>query len=259
MSLALIAGAGRLPATLAAALEGRDWCAWHLEGFAPDGLASESFRVETLGSLIETLRAGGVTEICFAGRIARPKLDLAALDTATVPLVPRMMQALGQGDDAALRIVIAFFEEAGIEIVAPQDLAPGLLDVPAVGAPTDRDRADIARAVAVHRALAPLDVGQGCVVAGGQVLAVEAMPGTDWMLESLARVESRPGGGVLYKAAKAGQDRRIDMATVGPDTVTRAAAAGLAGIAVAAGDVLVLDPDALRIRLATTGLFLAPA
>ncbi|WP_299653282.1 UDP-2,3-diacylglucosamine diphosphatase LpxI [uncultured Jannaschia sp.] len=259
MNLALIAGAGRLPATLAAALAGRDWRAWHLEGFAPEGLASVPFRVETLGSLIATLRAEGVSEVCFAGRIARPELNPSALDMATVPLVPRMMQALGQGDDAALRTVIAFFEEAGLRIVAPQDLAPGLLDVPNVGAPSERDRADIARAVAVHRALAPLDVGQGCVVARGQVLAVEAMPGTDWMLESLGRIEGRPGGGVLYKAAKAGQDRRIDMATIGPETVTRAAQAGLAGIAVAAGDVLVLDPDALRHRLAATGLFLAPA
>ena len=259
MSLALIAGAGRLPATLAAALAGRDWQAWHLEGFAPEGLASEPFRVETLGSLLATLRADGVSEVCFAGRIARPKLDPAALDAATLPLVPRMMQAIGQGDDAALRTVIALFEEAGLEVVAPQDLAPDLLQVPEIGTPSDRDRADMARARDVLAALAALDVGQGCVVAGGHVLAVEAMPGTDWMLRSVARIETRPGGGVLFKAAKAGQDRRIDMATIGPDTVTRAAEAGLAGIAVAAGDVLVLDADTLRARLAATGLFLASA
>ena len=257
MSLALIAGAGRLPATLAAALAGRDWQAWHLEGFAPEGLASTPFRVETLGRLIATLRADGVSEVCFAGRIARPKLDPAALDAATLPLVPRMMRAIGQGDDAALRTVIALFEEAGLIVVAPQDLAPELLRVPEVGTPSDRDRADIARARDVHAALAGLDVGQGCVVAGGQVLAVEALPGTDWMLRSVADIEGRPDGGVLFKAAKAGQDRRIDMATIGPDTVTRAAEAGLAGLAVAADDVLVLDADALRARLAATGLFLA--
>ena len=64
---------------------------------------------------------------------------------------------------------------------------------------------------------------------------------------------------MLYKAAKAGQDRRVDMATIGPGTVARAAAAGLAGIAVVRGDVLALDPGGMRERLAATGLFLACA
>ncbi|WP_281825462.1 LpxI family protein [Jannaschia rubra] len=253
--LALIAGQDRLPATLAHALGGRDWTCHHPEGFAPEGIASSPFRVERLGSFIAGLKADGVEEVCFAGRIGRPTLDPSLVDAATMPLLPRMMQALQAGDDAALRTVITFFEEAGLCVVAAHDLMPALLDVPVEGTPNDRACADIARAAAVHRALSPLDVGQGCVVAGGLVLAVEAMPGTDWMLESLTRFDG-PSGGVLFKGAKAGQDRRIDMATIGPHTVTAAAVAGLSGIAVIAGDVLVLDAEAMRERLAATGLFL---
>ena len=255
--IALIAGQGALPGTLARALPEGALRVWHLDGFAPEGLGSEPFRVERLGTLIETLNDAGIKRVCFAGAIARPRLDPSAIDAATLPLVPRMMQALHAGDDGALRAVIAIFEEAGLEVVGAQSLVPALLDIPVIGMPSDRDRADMGRARAIHAALAPLDVGQGCVVAGGQALAVEALPGTDWMLASLTHFAAKPPGGVLWKAAKAGQDRRVDMATIGPDTVDAAAAAGLNGIAVERGAVLVLDAEAMRARCAATGMFLA--
>ena len=299
--LALIAGQGGLPRVLANALgrSGRSWFACHLKGFAPEGVGqSRAFRIEVLGSFIEGLKADGVTEVCFAGSIARPPLDPSAVDAATMPLVPRMMQALQAGDDAALRAVIGFFEEAGIAVVGAQDIAPALLDLPVTGTPSARDLSDIERAAAVHRALAPLDVGQGCVVAGGQVLAVEAAPGTDFMLATLAAGPprppvprappsggifggdlfgsaadwlsgggggvnpalpefARPGGGIFFKAAKAGQDRRIDLPTIGPETVRRVAKAGLNGIAVERGAVLVLEAEEVAAQLRARGLFLA--
>lgn len=253
--LALIVGEDALPATLAAALP-PGWIARHLEGHPPVGIASEPFRIERLGTLIAELRAAGVDEVCFAGRIARPPLDPTMLDAATLPLVPRILAAIRAGDDGALRAVVATFEEAGMRVRGAHEIAPTLLDIPEAGVPTDRDRVDIARAAAIHAVLAPLDVGQGCVVAGGQVLAIETLPGTDWMLASLTHFPAKPAGGVFYKAAKAGQDRRIDIATIGPETVSHAAAAGLGGIAVVRGDVLVLDPDGIRERLVETGLFL---
>ncbi len=255
MTLALIAGRGGLPRAVAEGLIGTLPC-HHLEGFAPEGVSSTPFRVERLGTFIAGLKDMGVTEVCFAGAIARPRLDPATIDAATLPLVPRMMRALDVGDDAALRLVLSFFEEAGLRIVAAQDVVPALLDIPTHGTPAQGDLRDIDRAGTIHAALADLDIGQGCVVAGGQVLAVEATPGTDWMLRSLVAPFSRPEGGVLFKAAKPSQDRRIDMATIGPDTVRAAAAAGLSGIAVVRGDVIVLEREAMRECLAETGLFL---
>lgn len=256
--VALIAGQGGLPAALADGLPA-GWIARHLDGYPPEGIASEPFRIERLGSLLGELRAAGVTEVCFAGGIARPQLDPSLLDAATMPLVPRILAAVREGDDAALRAVVATFEEAGLRVRGAHELLPTLLDLPLAGTPTERDFEDIARAKSIHDALAPLDVGQACVVAGGQALAIEGLAGTDWMLESLLRPFPRPRGGVLFKAAKAGQDRRVDMATIGPGTVERAAAAGLAGIAVMRGDVLVVDGEGTMAALRDTGLFLVDA
>ncbi len=256
---ALIAGQGALPVVLAEALEGAIVC--EMEGF-PSGLPdSVVFRIETLGTLIGTLRARGVTEVCFAGAVRRPPLDPAKVDKATMPLVPRMMAALQQGDDAALRTVIAFFEEAGIAVVGAEALMPELLPDPGVLTavqPRDRDRADAERAEAIHAALACADVGQGCVVAAGQALAVETLGGTDWMLGTLAgdRRPEGPGGGILFKAPKPQQDRRIDLPVIGPGTVMAAQAAGLSGIVIATGGVMVLDLRATVAAADEAGVFL---
>ena len=65
-----------------------------------------------------------------------------------------------------------------------------------------------------------------------------------------------PSGGVLAKAPKPGQDRRVDLPAIGPGTVDRAAAAGLEGIVIATGGVMVLDLAETIARADAAGLFL---
>jgi UDP-2,3-diacylglucosamine hydrolase len=115
--------------------------------------------------------------------------------------------------------------------------------------PSERDRADIARALSAIAALGPFDVGQAAVVADGNVLAVEAAEGTDLLLNRIAelrqlgRVTAPPGVGVLVKAPKPGQDRRFDLPSIGPRTIENVARAGLAGIAVTAGSTMLAEAE----------------
>ncbi|MBT8458364.1 MAG: UDP-2,3-diacylglucosamine diphosphatase LpxI [Boseongicola sp.] len=243
--LALIAGQGRLPKILVDSLSKRPEIA-SLQGFDPEGLIPDrQFRLETLGSLIAELKAAGTTEVCFAGAIARPEVDPSALDAATLPLVPRIMAALQMGDDAALGTVLAIFEEADIAIKAATDLVPTLL--PEAGVLSKRPvevthEKDAKRARTIAAALGELDLGQSCVVRKGQALALEALPGTDAMLGTLADAP-HGSGGIFFKAKKPQQDARIDLPVIGVETVRNVAAAGLDGIVIQAGGVMVLDLD----------------
>ncbi|MDJ1015635.1 MAG: UDP-2,3-diacylglucosamine diphosphatase LpxI [Paracoccaceae bacterium] len=240
--LALIAGRGRLPEILAertgAEIIG-------LRGVSYDALRPEkNYGIEALGSLIADCVSAGVTAVCFAGGLTRVPLDPTKLDQKTLPLVPRMMEALAAGDDAALRTVVAFFEEAGIRTVGAHELCPELLPVAGSygGVAPDGFETDADRGWEVIAALGAADVGQSCVVQDGQVLAVEALFGTDWMLDSL-KDRPRGAGGLLCKAAKPGQDLRVDMPTVGPDTVRKLADLGLNGLVIKSGEVMVLDQE----------------
>ena len=255
--LALIAGQGKLPAVLLENIGGTsrretgDETLPYIaspEGHLPDSITPDRvFRLEHLGSLIGDLQNLGIREICFAGAVSRPEIDPSKIDASTLPLVPRIASALQKGDDGALRVLLAIFEEAGFKIRPAHEFAEALL--PDAGTFTirrldDQDKTDIARAAQVLAALGPLDVGQSCVVRHGQVLAIEGKFGTDWMLNSL---KQRPdgSGGIFYKAAKPGQDRRIDLPVVGVDTLAAAHKAGLEGVAVEENGVMVLDLDAV--------------
>jgi DUF1009 family protein len=263
MKTALISGRGALPAALAAAMVDPPLVA-ALDGFAPAGLRVDlTFRVERLVPFLRALERDGVGQVVFAGAATRPRLDPALVDPATAELLPRLMQAMAAGDDATLRVVIELFEEFGLTVAGVEAVAPGLLPGPGVlaGDVTDRDRADATRAAAIVAALGAVDVGQGAVVAQGLCLGVEALPGTDALLAQIAGIGNlRPdparGRGLFYKAAKPGQDRRIDLPALGPDSLRGAAAAGLGGVAFQAGSVICLDLPEMQRLAGERGLFL---
>lgn len=263
MRTAIIAGQGRLPAALAAAMPEPPLVA-AMDGFAPEGITVDlTFRVERLVPFLRALERDGVGQVIFAGAVTRPRLDPSLLDPATAEVLPRLMAAMQQGDDATLRVVIELFEEFGFQVAGVEDVAPALLPGAGVlaGTVTPRDEADAARAAAIVEALGRVDVGQGAVVVQGLCLGVEALPGTDALLAQVAGITGlRPdparGRGVFYKAAKPGQDRRIDLPTLGPDTLRGAAAAGLGGVAFQAGSVICLDLAEMQRLAGELGLFL---
>ncbi|WBL31769.1 UDP-2,3-diacylglucosamine diphosphatase LpxI [Sinirhodobacter sp. HNIBRBA609] len=260
---ALIAGTGALPRLLAQAAPGMLIC--ELDGFACEipGAEPLRFRIERLAVFLDALVDRGTERVCFAGAMRRPRLEAELFDMRTASLVPRLLPAIQAGDDATLRAVIELFEEWGLTVVGADEIAPELVPGAGIltGAPSDADLRDAARGAEIVAALGAADVGQGAVVAQGLCLATEALPGTDAMLEFAALhqgLKPDPNGarGVFYKAPKPGQDRRIDLPALGPETVARAAAAGLAGIAFEAGGVLLLDRDATIAAAEKAGLFL---
>jgi hypothetical protein len=246
-ALALIAGAGALPAALAERLpEAPLVCA--LDGTVPEGLAVDLvFRFERLAPFLRALGDRGIDTVALVGAVHRPRLDPALFDRETASLVPGLIAAMQGGDDAALRWVIALIEEFDLRVLGIAELAPDLIVTEGVltaRAPTTAEEADAARGCAILTALDPVDVGQGCVVASGLCLGVEALYGTDAMLSDIAR--NRPArepqsGGVFVKRAKAGQDLRADLPTVGPTTIAAARDAGLTGLCLHAGHVIMLD------------------
>lgn len=264
---AIIAGQGALPACLASALktQGKPYITAELDGFPAD-LANETpirFRIERLAPFLDQLADKGVTRVVFGGAIRRPKIEPELIDPRTATLVPRLVAGMSGGDDAALRTVISIFEEWSFEVIGADAVAPDLVPGAGIlaGDPSEADRRDVARAAGIVADLGALDIGQGAVVAQGLCLAVETLPGTDAMLEFVkqhAGLRPNPNGakGVLFKAPKPGQDRRIDLPMLGPTTLRAVAKAGLAGIAWEAGGAMLLERAAMTEEAARLGLFL---
>jgi DUF1009 family protein len=166
--------------------------------------------------------------------------------------MPQVVRLFRGGDDHLQAGIGRLFEQHGFRLLGPKDIAPELMMPPGpLGAhrPGEQDRADTARGLAVLDATSPFDIGQAVVVANNHVLALEGPEGTDQMLARVAelrrsgRINTPAGTGVLVKAAKLGQDQRIDLPVIGPPTVEAVSAAGLAGIAVVSGSTVVAEPE----------------
>ena len=264
-ALGILAGGGELPLRVARAARnaGRPVFAVVLDGWGdPAHWAGVPHAVErpgAAGRILSRLRAERVRQLVLAGRVRRPSVATLRPDAVGVRIVARIGTGFLLGDDGLLRAVARVLEEEGFEVVSPQSVLAGLL--PPSGrlsraAPDDAARADIRRGVAVCRALGAADVGQAVVVQQGLVLGVEAIEGTDALLARCGGLRREGGGGVLVKLAKPGQDRRLDLPAVGPDTVRNAAAAGLAGIAFGAGSTVLLDRERTVAAADAAGLFL---
>ena len=243
--LALVCGTGTLPALVAKAQPEKPLVCV-LDGFAPDALEADlNFRLETLGTLLIQLGQRGVTEVCLCGAINRPILDPTKLDEHTAPLIRLIAGALTSGDDGALRAIMELFEQTGFAVRAAHELVPDLVAPPGILSekwPNAQMCDDAKLGADVLAALAPMDVGQACVTGGGQLIGMETIGGTNFMLRHLPETPLRAQG-ILVKGPKTGQDTRADMPTIGPATIEAAQKAGLVGVVIDAGDVILLEHE----------------
>ncbi len=266
-TIGVLAGGGELPREVARAAAARGLPVHVVilngEGGADFGsLPTTVVRWGEIGAMLRAFEDAGVTELVIVGRVSRPDLARIKPDLGFLRNLPAILRVYRSGgDDGVLRSVIRFFEGHGYTVVGPADLAPDLVvKRQVIGAPelSPRWAADIAIGFAVIRALGRHDIGQAVVVRNGRVVAIEGAEGTDRMLQRLMSGRtSGDAGGVLVKRPKPGQELRVDMPAIGPQTVSRAAAAGLEGIGVLAGAVLAVDRERLEEEAMRTGVFVA--
>ena len=264
-ALGIIAGGGPFPGRVAAAAQaaGRPVFIVALRGYAEPSVVAPfpnaTIRMGAASDILAALRAHACTDLVLVGPVRRPSLLDLRPDGEGTRIMARIGRAAFSGDDGLLAAVVRVLGEEGFRVLGAHEVlteAVGGAGMLGQAAPDAAAMADVERGTQVVRALGQVDVGQGCVVQQGIVLAVEAIEGTDAMLARAAGL-ARPGpGGVLVKLVKPGQDRRADLPTIGPHTVSAAAAAGLRGIAYEAGGTLITDRAACIAEADARGLFL---
>jgi len=261
--LGVLAGGGQLPVWVVAACRAqqRPFFIIAFSGFTDpatiEGAPHAWMPLEKVGAILSRLHGEGVADVVLAGPVRRPgSLFSLRPDGRGLRLLLRMLRHW-RGDDHVLTQVVREIESDGFRVVGAEDVAPDLLmPFGPIGAatPDDSRRASIALGVAAARELGRRDRGQAVLVAGDKVVAEEGTGGTTRMLIDAAASQSARGG-VLVKIAKPGQERRVDLPSVGVDTVAQAARAGLAGIVLEAGGSLVIGRNAVARAADEAGLF----
>jgi DUF1009 family protein len=248
--LGIIAGGGRLPARLVESCEALniDVFIVALEGHTDPALVQGRFhiwaRLGAVGTVIKALQDHALKDLVLIGSVRRPGMAELMPDAKALAFLSKAGLKAFDGDDALLGALRGFLEDEGFALHGVHKFVQDLLTPLGVLGkvkPSKEHQQDIARGFAVSQALGALDVGQAVVVQEGLVLGVEAIEGTDQLLERCASLKRRGRGGVLVKSCKPQQDRDLDLPTIGLTTLKLAQQSGLAGVALHAGQSLILD------------------
>ena len=254
--LGIIAGGGRLPLEIAniyQAQSGQCCIAAlipyaNLELLGP--LEIQSFKMGSAGAILEYFNKCGVKNIIFAGHVKRPSLSSIKVDVTGAILLAKIIKQKFLGDDQLLRVIANFVESKGFKIISASDiLSKEKSSLISTIKPLKQDQIDIELGCNVAISLGKLDIGQSVIVQDGYVLGVEAAEGTDNLIKRCAILRKKPSGGVLIKMMKSTQDVRLDIPTIGPDTIALLAEYKYKGAAIQKDGVIIIDPET-TIRLA---------
>ncbi len=219
-----------------------------------------NINIASVGKTIKWLKSNNIEQILFVGKINRPKWSALRPDAGGIKLLTKLTKSFIQGDNALLSLVLSFFEENGFKILQISDIAPQLIvqeEVISSKKPDQSYLADIEFATRLLSNLSPFDVGQGLIIQNKVILGIEAIEGTDELIKRCKNLKTdNSQGAILVKRKKDNQDVRIDLPTIGPQTIDNAYQSGLYGIALQAGFTVIIDRQTVKNKLDEYGMFL---
>ena len=263
--LGILAGGGALPSRLIdyCRENGRDYFVLGFEGQAEPGAFDADphtwVRLGAVGQVLKNLHDADVRELVMAGSVVKPTLTELRPDLKGLQILMRIGGAYFRGDDDLLRALTIELEKEGFSVVGADGLVGDLLapsGVMGIHLPDGLAEIDIKVGSVAARDLGNRDIGQAVIVKSAQVIASEEKKGTADLIKRCSDIMKPELGGVLIKMKKPNQDRRVDLPTIGVDTIQQAKASGLAGIAVEAGNSLIVDLKKVVSAADEAGIFL---
>jgi len=263
--LGILAGGGELPGRLIQICRerGRPFHVIAIEGQADPEVIGDSphtwIRLGAAQKALDVARQEEFEEVVMVGPVRRPSIVALRPDALAARVLARAGASSVMGDDGLLKAVIKQIEDFGFKVIGPNELLDDGVSIEGKLGKYEPDEIamqDIGRGLSILAALGPADVGQSVVIQDNIVIAIEAVEGTDAMIERSGPLHREGPGGVLVKLAKPGQEKRADLPTIGPRTVENAHKASIRGIAIHARDTLFVDRERTIELADTLGLFL---
>ncbi len=210
---------------------------------------SYSLKITELGKAISILKKNNCKNVIFIGKVSRPEISLLKFDRKALFYLPRLFSAFKKGDGNILKEIIKIFKENKLNVVNSMKFTPELIfkdkSINKVKI-NNIDKRSISKGVSIIKSLSKFDIGQSVVINNGYVLAIEGPEGTDETIKRslhLLKKYKLKNKSILVKFPKANQDLRIDLPTIGFDTIKNCVKANIKGIAVKRSQNIILDKD----------------
>lgn len=240
--LGIVAGGGKLPAKLLDFCDARKIQTFiigfknHTDLNLLDARSFSLVRLGAGGSMVRIFKDKGFNDLVVIGSVKRPSLWELRPDLYTMNFF-RKLGFKAMGDDGLLQAIHAQLKEEGFKLHGIHEIMPDfLMPDGLLGSvkPTKTQLDDIAFGFVASKDLGAKDLGQSVVVKDGKVIGTEDSKGTNALIK-------RSDGGVLVKTCKPQQDRKLDLPTIGVETIKLCAEQGFSGVAVESGAAVIVD------------------
>ena len=203
---------------------------------------SHRISIGKFGKIINLIKEKKSKKVLFAGKIAKPKFSTLRLDFKGVYYMPSIIRAAKLGDAAIIKAIIKILDNENIKVISSNFFNPELTVKRGNYTklkPNKSDTSSIEKGIAYFNKLNSLDHVQAVIAKDNTILAIEDQQGTKKMLSKLKK-ESE---GILIKLPKKKQDLRMDLPTIGLQTLKDCKKYGLKGIVLKSKKNIFLDKD----------------
>ncbi len=192
---------------------------------------SNRISIGQFGKMINLMKQQKCNKVIFAGKIDKPKFSSLRMDIKGFYYLPKIIKAAKLGDAAIIKVIIDILKYENINVISTTTFSPELSLKKGNYSRTKPDKNDILDIIQGKNYLNKLNAlnhVQGLVVRNGKIIKTETSTGTKKMLLNIKPITNREG--ILIKLPKIKQDLRIDLPTIGLDTLVDCLKAGLKGV-----------------------------
>jgi DUF1009 family protein len=249
--IAIFAGRGQLPKVLI------DDCLKKNRQFILFLLAGEHYEIDysafnptiigygEVDKFLDKLSRHNISHLVFIGAVNKPNFSSLKVDKKGAILLSKIIANKILGDDAVLRTVVKFFEKEGLKILRIDELLDCVISSKSTITkilPTPQNLIDIEIGSKAIKHFSKFDVGQSLVVSQKQIVAVEALEGTDAMIQRCGNLKAEfLKNAILIKMKKSQQTTKADLPTIGVDTIKNCHQVNFKGIAIEVNNTIILD------------------
>ena len=194
------------------------------------------------GKILELIKKKNCKKVLFAGNIIKPRISKLKLDIKGIYYIPRIIKASKLGDAAILKELIKILLENKIKVIKLNTYNPELTLQKGCYTklkPSKIDKFTIKRGIQILNKSNSFNHVQALVINNNKIVSFEKRKGTKHMLNSI--VTNKLQKNLLLKMPKSKQDLRVDLPTIGLDTLKDSKKANVKGIVVKAGQNIFLD------------------
>ena len=216
----------------------------------------QKFSLTQIPQMLDFFESNSVTHICLAGFVKKPQIGMKMLNFRLAPLLFKILFLPNKGDNALLTTILSYVEEKGFKIISATEILPSLLAKSGVltdAKPSLNQEKEINLGINFLEDISKYDISQACIVQNHAITALEGIEGTKKMINRMAEFNNNA---ILVKMPKIGQTLKVDMPTIGIETINDCIKANIVGIAIKAEQTIVLDFDTVIKKANENGIFI---